>query len=140
MLQKLPSRNRIVCFFWKFWDPHKWSHLSTFWASFRAFSKYQDTLQHTLQHTATFLVWSVSGFMSTLQHAATRCNKLQHTATHCNALQHTATRCNTLQHTANTQNGPICRHLGPFQNNKMNPSECVCVCVCVCLCLSDLQS
>jgi len=58
-----------------------------------------NTLQHTLQHTATHC--------NTLQHNATHCNTLQQTATHygtlaphCTTLQHTATHCNTLQHTA----------------------------------------
>jgi len=43
-----------------------------------------NTLQHTLQLTAT--------------HCNTHCNSLQHTATHCNSRQHTATHCNSLRH------------------------------------------
>jgi len=59
----------------------------------------------------------VARLHSTLQHAATHCNKLQHAATrynihcntpidlvarlisHCDTLQHIAIHCNTLQHT-----------------------------------------
>ena len=65
-------------------------------------ARYCNTLQHTLQHTATLC--------NTLQHSAsaTLCNTLQNTAANCHILPHTymgrpskelARYCNTLQHT-----------------------------------------
>ena len=88
-----------------------------------------NTLQHTLQNTATHC--------NTLQHTATHCNTLQHTATHYNTLQHTATHClsvdgrrvlcshcNTLQHTTthcNTLQHTRCRSAGhPFCCTRMH--------------------
>jgi len=73
------------------------------------------TLQHTLQHPATYSTYChpyriLTLVTSALQHIATHCNTLQHNTTTiacspsphllCNTLQHTATHCNTLQHTA----------------------------------------
>jgi len=73
----------------------------------------RNTLQHSLQHTATHCYFNATEYnrvqqtathtathCNILQHPATRCNTPQHAATRCNMLQHAATRCNTLQHTA----------------------------------------
>jgi len=76
---------------------------------------FDDTLQHTLQHTSTYCnrLQQNARHCNTLQHTAICCNTLQYTlthlsffrytATHYTTLQHTARHCNTLQHTATHQ-------------------------------------
>jgi len=63
----------------------------------------RNTLQHSLQHTATHCYFNATEYnrvQQTATHTATHCNILQHPATRCNTLQHAAASCNTLQQAA----------------------------------------